>query len=65
MTLSHRIAEIQAAVQKLEDDLGDVTDYPSRTLEDAALALTDLAVRMELARLVVLDSGADDRDAGA
>ena len=63
--ISHLIAEAEVVVRKIEDELGEVAEYPQRTRDAAAMALSDLAVRLELVRIVVLDRGADDLDAGA
>jgi hypothetical protein len=65
MTLSHRIAEVQRTVAQLEDEAAEVADYPERTRTEAAMALSDLAVRLELVRLTMLSPGSDEPEPAA
>ena len=65
MTLSHRVAAIQATVQKLEDELVEIADYPEHDRAEAAMALSDLAVRLELVRLTVLSPGSGEPEPAA
>ena len=63
--LALHISEIQRVATQLEDALGEVDAYSPQQRAAAAGALTDLAIRLELARLVVLDPGGDRQVEGA
>ncbi len=53
--IAHRVAELQRVTRQLEDELAEVEDYPGEDRRDAAAALSDVAVRLELARLAILE----------
>lgn len=54
------IGEMQRVTTQLEEALSEAGHYGVHERADAAAALSDLAVRLELARLTVLDPGADE-----
>ena len=60
MSLNLHLGSTQRSVAQLEVELGEVRHYRPAQRAELARALSDLAVQLELIRLVVLDPGADD-----
>ena len=55
MSLNLHVGELQRVVAQVEADIGEAEHYPPQDRQALASALTDLACRLELARIAILD----------
>lgn len=59
-TLGFHVGELQRVTAQLEADLDELAHYDSEQRASIAVALSDIAVRLELARIAVLGGSEND-----